>query len=159
MVFGGRCFCCRSQKIIALFKIRLFGTGSTVASEPSYTNMHTTLYTLLQIPGGEPNPITFSDDLTSLASDSTKARLLITALLDRSLTHNSPEPHEREAQNGIFTNYMQFMDNVVRQWEEKAGAAGVGRLERIHEIVLEQNRGGIGDPVRVENRGTLSEVQ
>ena len=31
VAFGGRCFCCRSQKIIALFEIRLFGTGSNLA--------------------------------------------------------------------------------------------------------------------------------
>jgi hypothetical protein len=37
-------------------------------------------------------------------------------MVDLSLAHNSPQPDENEQSQGIFTNYMQFMDNMVGKW-------------------------------------------
>ncbi|NMB98622.1 MAG: hypothetical protein GYA02_18775, partial [Clostridiaceae bacterium] len=58
-----------------------------------------------------------TDSIAALP-DSSKLKLLITAMVDLSLAHNSPQPDENEQSQGIFTNYMQFMIKLetMEEW-------------------------------------------
>jgi len=95
--------------------------------------------------------------LGSISSgDTVKAKLLICAMLDHSLSHNSPLPKSIEASQGIFTNYIQFMDNVARNWGTiRTTENGLQRLKKIHEKVLQWNKEPVIDPVYVKNHGTV----
>lgn len=118
----------------------------------------TTIDTLLRIPADTDNPI-FPDMLESYEGIPT-ARLPATAMVNLSLAHSSPRPLANERNNGIFTDYIQFMDNICRTWSSAgiAGAEkGLPRLRKIHEQVLETNLGEIVDPVQVVNRGATAE--
>ncbi|HLV30704.1 MAG TPA: hypothetical protein VKY57_03935, partial [Chitinispirillaceae bacterium] len=85
-----------------------------------------------------------------------KAKILICAMLDHSLSHNSPLPKSIEASQGIFTNYIQFMDNVPRNWGTiRTSEKGLQRLKKIHEKVLQWNKEPVIDPVYVKNYGTV----
>src|SRR5690554_5148204 len=77
-------------------------------------------------------------------------------MLDHSLSHNSPLPKSIEASQGIFTNYIQFMDNVARNWGTiRTSENGLQRLKKIHEKVLQCNKEPVIDPVYVKNHGTV----
>jgi hypothetical protein len=118
----------------------------------------TTIDTLLRIPADTDNPI-FPQTLESYEGIPT-ARLLATAMVNLSLAHASPRPLANERNNGIFTDYIQFMDTICRTWSSAgiAGAEkGLPRLRKIHEQVLETNLGEIVDPVQVVNRGATAE--
>jgi hypothetical protein len=88
-----------------------------------------------------------------------KAQLMITAMLDLSVPHNSPAPNSNEAAGGIFTNYIQCMDNIVRNWTTiRSGGIGLPRLRNIHANILATNKDSIIiDPIYVKNYGTLAE--
>jgi len=79
-------------------------------------------------------------------------------MLDLSLAHNSPQEKELDIADGIFSSYMQFMDNIVRNWSV-VGATGKGldRLEAIHNRIPDVNKGTIIDPVRVYFKGVTLE--
>lgn len=130
-------------------KVRIF-------SDSSYMNIVSTISALTYMADGTSDPF-FPAPFQPMA-DSVKANLLIAAMIDQSLAHNSPKPSNTELAQGIYTNYMQFMDNIARNWSS-VGAAGRGiqRLRSMHNLVLDQNNGGIIDPVAVDNRGTCFE--
>jgi len=108
------------------------------------------------MPSGTTDPLN-QDSITALP-DSSKIKLLITAMVDLSLAHNSPQPDENEQSQGIFTNYMQFMDNVVGKWDTvRTGSIGIDRIRKIHDIILKANKFKIIDPVYIKNHGTLAE--
>jgi len=124
-----------------------------ISEDIGYMNIISTIYALTAMPSGTTDPLN-TDSIAALP-DSAKLKLLITAMVDLSLAHNSPQPDENEQSQGIFTNYMQFMDNVVGKWTTiGAGVNGIIRLRNIHNAILEQNRVEIIDPVEVINRGT-----
>ncbi len=75
-----------------------------IANDPGYKNISTTILTLLKMPSAVGNPITYAEELPSF-DDSLKAKLLIAAMLDRTLAHDSPEQDLSEAAGG-----------VVREW-------------------------------------------
>jgi hypothetical protein len=103
-------------------------------------------------------PDPFYPGTVSAISDSVKIKLLVTAMVDLSLPHNSPLPNSTEISQGIFTNYMQFMDNIAGNWNSiRSVTRGIPRLQAIHNRVLEQNRDIIVDPVEVQNYGTSFE--
>lgn len=130
-------------------KVRIF-------SDSSYMNIVSTISALTYMADGTSDP--FYPAPFQPMADSVKANLLIAAMIDQSLAHNSPKPSNTELAQGIYTNYMQFMDNIARNWSS-VGAAGRGiqRLRSIHNLVLGQNKSGIVDPVAVENKGTCFE--
>ena len=124
-----------------------------ISEDSGHMNIISTIYALTAMPSGATDPLN-TDSIATL-SDSSKFKLLITAMVDLSLAHNSPQPDENEQSQGIFTNYMQFMDNVVGKWATiGSGAIGIIRLRNIHNAILEQNWVEIIDPVQVINRGT-----
>ena len=129
-----------------------------IFSDSSHQNIISTIYDLLRVGATIDDPI-YPGTLQNIdAADTLKARLLITALVDLSLPHNSPVPDPNEVSQGIFTNYIQFMDNVVRNWSTiRAEGVGIPRLQKIHEKVLNWNEDIIIDPVYARNHGTLSE--
>ncbi len=122
-----------------------------------YMDFHNTFYTLLRIPASVTDPINFEGTLATL-DDSLSQKLLITAILDRSLPHASPPADSLDAASGIFTNYIQFMDNAVRNWSGIGDSEpGWARLGRVHGKILEWNEGELRDPVIVECKGTVSD--
>jgi hypothetical protein len=130
-----------------------------IYGDSSYQNMISTIYDLLRVANTVPNPI-YPGVLQALpSSDTLKAKLLITAMLDLSLPHNSPAPNSNEAAGGIFTNYIQCMDNIVRNWSTiRSGGIGLPRLRNIHANILATNKDSvIIDPIYVKNYGTLAE--
>ncbi|MDG5817104.1 hypothetical protein QA601_18545, partial [Chitinispirillales bacterium ANBcel5] len=46
---------------------------------------------------------------------------------------------------------------MVREWGDLRGSFGLERLKEVHDRALEISAGVVGDPVRVENHGTLSD--
>ena len=127
-----------------------------ISEDIGHMNIISTIYALTAMPSGTTDPLN-TDSIATLP-DSAKLKLLITAMVDLSLAHNSPQPDENEQSQGIFTNYMQFMDNVVGKWDSIGSASeGINRLERINDIILKANRNNIIDPVFVSSRGTLLE--
>jgi hypothetical protein len=130
-----------------------------IYGDSSYQNMISTVYDLLRVEGTVSNPI-YPGVLQALpGTDTLKAKLLITAMLDLSLPHNSPAPNSNEAAGGIFTNYIQCMDNIVRNWSTiRSGGIGLPRLRNIHANILATNKDSvIIDPIYVKNYGTLAE--
>ena len=124
-----------------------------ISEDSGHMNIISTIYALTAMPSGATDPLN-TDSIATL-SDSAKLKLLITAMVDLSLAHNSPKPDENEQSQGIFTNYMQFMDNVVGKWSTIGSVVnGILRLRNIHDAILEQNREEINDPVEVINKGT-----
>ncbi|MDG5817071.1 hypothetical protein QA601_18380, partial [Chitinispirillales bacterium ANBcel5] len=47
------------------------------------------------------------------------------------------------------------MDKLVREWGDLKESSGLERLKEVHDRALEISAGVVGDPVRVENHGTL----
>lgn len=130
-----------------------------IYGDSSYQNMISTVYDLLRVGATVNNPI-YPGTLQSINSaDTLKARLLITAMLDLSVPHNSPAPNSNESAQGIFTNYIQCMDNIVRNWSTiRSGGIGLPRLRTIHSNILLTNRDSvIIDPVYIKNHGALTE--
>jgi len=78
-------------------------------------NIISTISALVRMPDGTSDP--FYPSSIPPHSDSVKIDLLLTAMLDLSLAHNSPIPKGNEVSQGIFNNYMQFMDNVAGNWD------------------------------------------
>lgn len=127
-----------------------------ISEDIGQMNIISTIYALTAMPSGTTDPL--NPDSITTRSDSTMLKLLITAMADLSLAHNSPQPDPNEQSQGIFTNYMQFMDNVVGKWDSIGNtSAGIKRLERINDIILKANRNNIIDPVYIKNHGTLTE--
>jgi len=91
-------------------------------------------------------------------SDSIAVKLLSGILFHSVIAHNSPKSELTEEDNGIFTNYIQYFDNIVRNWSSvNDSATGLARLRNIYYRVLTQNAGIITDPVWALNHGTLAE--
>jgi hypothetical protein len=127
-----------------------------ISEDSGHMNIISTIYALTAMPSGTTDPLN-TDSIATL-SDSAKLKLLITAMVDLSLAHNSPKPDENEQSQGIFTNYMQFMDNVVGKWDSiRSKTQGISRLKAMHDLILDQNKSNINDPVVVENYGTSFE--
>jgi hypothetical protein len=127
-----------------------------ISEDIGHMNIISTIYALTAMPSGTVDPL--NPDTIAKRSDSTMLKILITAMVDLSLAHNSPQPDENEQSQGIFTNYMQFMDNVVGKWDSIGSAsAGIKRLESINGVILMANRTKIIDPVYIKNHGTLTE--
>ncbi len=129
-----------------------------VINDPGFIDIHTTIHNLIKIANDKEDPIYPGALETYNAADTLPAKLFIAAMLDLSLAHNSPQEKEQEIANGIFSSYMQFMDNIVRNWSV-VGAIdkGFDRLEAIHNKVLDVNKGTIIDPVLVDFRGVTAE--
>ena len=124
-----------------------------ISEDIGHMNIISTIYALTAMSSGTVDPL--NPDSIATLPDSAKLKLLITAMVDLSLAHNSPQPDENEQSQGIFTNYMQFMDNVVGKWSTIGSVVnGILRLRNIHDAILEHNREEIIDPVEVINRGT-----
>lgn len=127
-----------------------------VCTDSSYQNINSTISTLACMADNTPDP--FYPGTISAISDSVKLKLLVTAIIDLSLTHNSPLPNSAEISQGIFTNYMQFMDNIAVNWISiRSVTRGISRLQAMHNRILEQNKGNIIDPVEIINHGTSFE--
>ncbi|NLE01572.1 MAG: hypothetical protein GX640_17040 [Fibrobacter sp.] len=127
-----------------------------IGGDIGHQNIISTIYALTAMSSSVTDPIR-PDTILPLA-DSSRIKLLITAITDLSLAHNSPEPDEEEQREGIFTNYMQFMDEVVVKWDSvRIATRGIVRLKTIHDIILWSNRFKIIDPVYIKNYGTLIE--
>ncbi len=127
-----------------------------VIEDAAHRNMISTIYTLCRMPAATPDPI-YPGALGNLP-DSNRVKLLITAMLDRAVAHNSPLGVPEEEDEGIFTNYMQLFDDVVRNWENiDSSAVGMPRLAELLERALAINGGDVVDPVYVKNYGTLSD--
>ena len=74
-----------------------------IFSDSSHQNIISTIYDLLRVGATIDDPI-YPGTLQNIdAADTLKARLLITALVDLSLPHNSPVPDPNEVSQGIFT--------------------------------------------------------
>jgi hypothetical protein len=127
-----------------------------ISEDIGHMNIISTIYALTAMPSGTVDPL--NPDTIAKRADSTMLKILITAMVDLSLAHNSPQPDPNEQSQGIFTNYMQFMDNVVGKWDSIGSAsAGIKRLESINGVILMANRTKIIDPVYIRNHGTLTE--
>jgi len=127
-----------------------------VCADSSYQNINSTVSALACMADNTPD--LFYQGTISPISDSVKIKLLVTAMVDMSLPHNSPITNSFEASQGIFTNYMQFMDNIAGNWNSiRSITRGIPRLQAIHNRVLEQNRNVIIDPVEIKNHGTSFE--
>lgn len=127
-----------------------------VGADSSYQDINSTILTLACMADNTPDP--FYPGTISAISDSVKIKLLVSAMVDLSLAHNSPLPSSAEISQGIFTNYMQFMDNIAGNWNSiRSVTRGISRLQAIHNRILEQNKGNIIDPVEIVNHGTSFE--
>jgi hypothetical protein len=87
-----------------------------ISEDIGHMNIISTIYALTAMPSGTTDPLN-TDSIAALP-DSSKLKLLITAMVDLSLAHNSPQPDENEQSQGIFTNYMQFMIKLetMEEW-------------------------------------------
>ena len=131
-----------------------------VINDPGFIDIHTTIHNLIKIADDTEDPIYPGVLQTYNPADTLPAKLFIAAMLDLSLAHNSPQEKEQEIANGIFSSYMQFMDNIVRNWSSIGSAEkGFIRLDSIHNRILDVNKGTIIDPVLVDFRGVTFEYK
>ena len=87
----------------------------SIFSDLTYTGIITTIKNLCRIPVSE-DPV----QATSLATitDTTTITLLATAMVDLAIAHNSSAGNASEEDHGIFTDHIQFFDDVVRNLGE-----------------------------------------
>ncbi|MGE5670087.1 MAG: hypothetical protein ACM31E_01500 [Fibrobacterota bacterium] len=92
------------------------------------------------------------------AIGSLQVKLLSSILFHETVAHNSPKANEIEEDAGIFTNYIQYFDNVVRS-RGRVNDSGVWlpRLRTIYRITKERNAALAADSVWSQNHGTLAE--
>ncbi|NLD92103.1 MAG: hypothetical protein GX639_05470 [Fibrobacter sp.] len=90
--------------------------------------------------------------------DSLQVKLLFSILFHEAVAHNSPKASETEENAGIFTNYIQYFDNVVRSWARiNDFAVGLPRIRTIFRVIKERNAVLVADNVWSLNHGTLAE--
>jgi hypothetical protein len=123
-------------------------------------NILATTYALLRMPlrtaGYTENPIDVTDSVA--ISESLQVKLLTSFLFHNVIAHNSPEGNENEETAGIYNNYIQYFDDIVRNWSTlNIVNPGMSRLRTIYNGILTANRDKISDPVYVKNHGTLAE--
>jgi hypothetical protein len=118
----------------------------------------TTLLTRLPALSGQDtlNPL-YQTTLGSI-DDSLQIKILASILFHEAIAHNSPKANETEEDAGIFTNYIQYFDNVVRSWGRvNDSVAGLRRLRAIYRITKERSAVIVADNVWSLNHGTLAE--
>jgi hypothetical protein len=151
------------------FKLKIMenSTGKILAEEPVFIpqnkgleNILATTYALLRMPlrtaGYTENPIDVigRDNI----SDSTQVKLLSSFLFHNVIAHNSLEGNSNEEEAGIYDNYIQYFDDIVRNWSSlNVVDPGRLRLQAIYNRILGQNRDVIVDSVWVKVNGTISE--
>jgi hypothetical protein len=154
-----------SEKITALLTssdgnvIDTTATDIPVIDDDVTIDINKTIFTLAAEPKGTVDPINPGIFTPSFSKGEKIGKLIIAAMIDRSLAHNSPVQNPYENGGGIFTNYMQFMDVVVRSLGEGIGSLEpeFARLVKILSEIQFINKSIIIDPVDVDNYGVSFE--
>jgi hypothetical protein len=96
-----------AKKVLAEGKI-------AIAPDNGLENILSTTSILAQLlPGTDTdNPLYMTPTVS--VTDSLQVKLLASILFHEAIAHNSPKANEIEEGAGIFTNYIQYYDNVVR---------------------------------------------
>jgi len=150
-----------SYRVVDTSSSKVWAEGKVAVSpDGGLENILTTtglLTRMTQVTGTDAiNPVNETPGAST--SDSIAVKLLSGILFHSVIAHNSPKLELAEEDNGIFTNYIQYFDNIVRNWSSvNDSAIGLTRLRNIYYRVLTQNAGIITDPVWALNHGTLAE--
>lgn len=138
-------------------KILADNVKASVVTDHGFKDMVQTILALGRMPDTVSNPVNYTGPLT--VTDDKQEKLVVCAMLFNALAHVSPIENRNEVEQGVFSNYIQFADSVVRGWSGLTGSGDTGfiRLEKINNLILAMNKGDLADPVYVKNNGTLSD--